>query len=36
VADRADKLLGEQEIGALLSVALQEIKLALILALRTG
>jgi integrase len=36
VADRADKLWGEQEIGALLSVASQEIKLALILALWTG
>jgi integrase len=36
VADRADKFWGEQEIAALLSVASQEIKLALVLALWTG
>jgi integrase len=35
-ADRTDKVWGEQEIGALLSVASQEIKLALVLALWTG
>jgi integrase len=36
VADRADKLWGEQEIAALLAIASQEIKLALVLALWTG
>jgi integrase len=36
VADRADKFWGEQEIAALLAVASQEIKLALVLALWTG
>ena len=36
VADRADKLWGEQEIAALLAVASPEIKLALVLALWTG
>jgi hypothetical protein len=35
-ADRTDKIWGEQEIGALLSVASPEIKLALVLALWTG
>lgn len=35
-ADRADKFWGETEIAALLSVASQEIKLALVLALWTG
>lgn len=36
VADRADKLWGEQEIAALLAVASPEIKLALVLAIWTG
>jgi integrase len=36
VADRTDKLWGEQEIAALLAVASPEIKLALVLALWTG
>lgn len=36
VADRADKLWGEQEIAALLAFASPEIKLALVLALWTG
>jgi hypothetical protein len=35
-ADRADKVWGETEIAALLSVASKEIKLALVLALWTG
>ena len=35
-ADRTDKVWGEQEIAALLSVASNEIKLALVLALWTG
>ena len=36
VADRADKLWGEQELAAMLAVASPEIKLALVLALWTG
>jgi integrase len=35
-ADRTEKFWGEQEIGALLAVASEEIKLALVLALWTG
>jgi integrase len=35
-ADRTDKVWGEQEIAALLSVSSQQIKLALVLALWTG
>src|SRR3954454_9432275 len=36
VADRADKVWGEQEIAAVLNVAPDEIKLAMVLALWTG
>ncbi len=36
VADRTDKVWGEQEIGAVLAVASPEIKLAVVLALWTG